>query len=134
MDQWIATILVTVITGIFSVVTIIVQKQQDKTIKRIDEQSKIAQKEKELRERLNEKRMEIGILANDMMILVLNTNLMIIENSNLDNDARRELNNIKKESQELFDKYKKVREELNDISKTHDVVENLNDNFNPNRH
>ena len=129
MDQWIATILVTVITGIFSVVTIIVQKQQDKTIKRIDEQSKIAQKEKELRERLNEKRMEIGILANDMMILVLNTNLMIIENSNLDNDARRELNNIKKESQELFDKYKKVREELNDISKTHDVVENLNDNF-----
>ena len=133
MDQWIATIVVTIITGIFSIVTIVVQKQQDKAIKRIDEQSKIAQKEKELREVLNEKRMQLGILANDMMILVLNTNLLIIDSVDKGEDVSREVKEIRKESQKLVDKYDNVRAELDEIVKTHDVIEDLNDDFNPHR-
>ena len=130
MDQWAATVLVAIITGVFSIVTIIVQKKQDKTIKRIDEQSKIAQKEKELKESVNEKRRQLGIIANDMMILVLNTNLMIIESADIDDNIRREVNDMRRKSQDLFDKYDKLREELDDIIKTRDVVENLNDNLN----
>ena len=130
MDQWAATVLVAIITGVFSIVTIIVQKKQDKTIKRIDEQSKIAQKEKELKESVNEKRRQLGIIANDMMILVLNTNLMIIESADIDDNIRREVNDMRRKSQDLFDKYDKLREELDDIIKTRNVVENLNDNLN----
>ena len=55
---------------------------------------------------------------------------MIIESADIDDNIRREVNDMRRKSQDLFDKYDKLREELDDIIKTRDVVENLNDNLN----
>ena len=50
MDQYLSTVIVAVITGIFSIITLIIQKRQDKVINKIDEQTMFIEKERKLKQ------------------------------------------------------------------------------------
>lgn len=84
MDQYLSTIIVAVITVIGSVITVIIQKRQDKVIKRIDEQTLFIEKEKDIKQRLHQKEKERDGIIHEIMILILDTNLKILRNTQVD--------------------------------------------------
>ena len=55
MDQYLSTVIIAIITGVFSVITLIIQKKQDRVINKIDEQTMFIEKEKALKQKLTKK-------------------------------------------------------------------------------
>ena len=78
MDQYLSTVIIALITGIFSVITLIIQKKQDKVISKIDEQTGFIKKEEALKQKLRDKEKEKELLIHEIMILILNTNIDIL--------------------------------------------------------
>jgi len=83
MDQYISTVIIAGMTGIFSVITLIVQKSQDKVIKKIDEQTMFIEKEKGLKQKLIQREKEREAIIQEIMILILDTNLHILKNTQI---------------------------------------------------
>lgn len=81
MDQWTSAIIVAFISGIFSIATLIVQKRQDKVVDKIDKQTSFMSTEKDIRKRLSEKEQDREHLMQEVMILVLDTNMAILKNN-----------------------------------------------------
>jgi hypothetical protein len=52
MDQYLSTVIIALITGVFSVITLIIQKKQDHIVSKIDEQTSFIEKEKALKQKL----------------------------------------------------------------------------------
>ena len=52
MDQYLSTVIIAIITGVFSVITLLIQKKQDKVISKIDEQTLFIEREKALKQKL----------------------------------------------------------------------------------
>lgn len=83
MDQYISTVIIAGMTGIFSVITLIVQKRQDKIINKIDEQTMFIEKEKGLKQKLIQREKEREAIIQEIMILILDTNLHILKNTQI---------------------------------------------------
>jgi len=56
MNEWTSAVIIALITSVFSVITLIIQKRQDKVINKIDEQSTFIEKEKKLKQKLSKKK------------------------------------------------------------------------------
>lgn len=128
MDQYLSTIIVAIITGAFSVVTLIIQKRQDKVIDKIDEQTMFIEKEKKLKQDLTQKEKERVEIIYDVMMLILETNLAIVkladnhEHANIDQT-------VFDESEKLKESFEKVSSELGELNKEYKMIMNLSTEF-----
>ena len=52
MDQYLSAVIVAVISGVFSTIAIIIQRNQNKIVSKIDERSKVLEKEKKLKQQI----------------------------------------------------------------------------------
>ena len=121
MDQHLSTIIIAIITGIFSIITIIIQKKQDKVIDKIDEQTMFIEKEKKLKQMLTQKEKERENIIYDMMILILDTNLYILKNStNFESSLLND--DVFKRSDELKETFMTLSDEIDNISKKYEMV------------
>lgn len=121
MDPQLSTIIITIITGVFSIITLIVQKRQDNVIKKIDEQTAIIEKEKSLKEKRNEKMEEQKAILNEMMILILETNIYILNNT-ISGDDISPVDEALVKSEKLKEKYNKLEEDIAAINKEYELV------------
>lgn len=128
MDQYLSTVIIALITGIFSIITIFIQKKQDKVINKIDEQTLFIEREKGLRQKLAQKEKDRENIIHDIMILILDTNLYILKNSNM--NGATELNQeVFKSSEELKLKYNTLNDDIDDIEKEYEVVAIMTEEF-----
>ena len=116
MDQYLSAIIIAVITGVFSVVTLIIQKRQDKVISKIDKQTAFIEKEKSLKQKLAKKQEEQQALIHAIVILILDTNLSIIKITSGDT----------KTDKKVFDKAEEIKTSFNSV--VHDI-ESLNKEY-----
>ena len=79
MDDNLSAIIIAVITGLFSTLSLVIKSRQEKVITKIDTQNEIMQKEKALRDRLKECEKERMDAVKEIIVLILDTNLRILE-------------------------------------------------------
>lgn len=126
MDQYLSTVIIALITGIFSVITLVIQKKQDKVIDKIDEQTLFIEKEKALKHKLTEKEKEREEIIHEMLLMVLNTNLYIMTH-NIDDEVLIKTTN--EEANALKERYSKIRSEIDEISKEYEMLLDISDTF-----
>ncbi|MCM1221207.1 MAG: hypothetical protein NC548_42685 [Lachnospiraceae bacterium] len=120
MDQYLSTVIIALITGTFSIITLIIQKRQDKVISKIDEQTTFIEREKSLKQKLNQKEKEREMIIHEIMILVLDTNLDILKNSqHVDDIVNSKVFNI---SDELKSRFNKTSEEIEELTKEYEML------------
>lgn len=126
MDQYLSTVIIAVITGVFSIITLMIQKKQDKVITKIDEQTKFIEKEKELKQKLTMKEKEKEELIQKIMLLILDTNLFIVQNTNVGG-------NVDPKVFEMCSEYKKqfndISEEIKKINQEYQMVLDITAEF-----
>jgi len=119
MDQALSTVIIALITGIFSVITLVIQKRQDKVISKIDQQTTFIEKEKTLKQKLAQKEKEREMIIHEIMILVLDTNLDILKNSQ-PGDVLDE--SVFKVSDDLKTRFNKTSDEIKELSKEYEML------------
>jgi len=121
VDQYLSTVIIALITGIFSIITLIIQKKQDKVISKIDEQTTFINREKDLKQKLAQKEKERELLIQDMMILILDTNIHILKNVNVSEEDD-SVNEIYNASDDLKKKIKINSEEIEEITNEYNLL------------
>lgn len=127
MDQYLSTVIIALITGTFSLITLVIQKKQDKVIKRIDDQTLFIEKEKELKQKLTRKEKERESVVHEMMILILDTNLNILKNTQIGDSTLND--DVFRISTELKEKFSKISGEIEDITKEYEIVLDMTSEF-----
>ena len=128
MDQYLSTVIIAIITGVFSVITVFIQKKQDKVIDKIDKQTAFIEKEKTLKQARAKKMEERETVIHAIMILILDTNLYIFKNTNA--EGKKLMDEIFKKSETLENKFNSINDELNSIDKEYDMLIKLASEFN----
>lgn len=121
MDQYLSTVIITLITGVFSIITLIIQRNQNKVISKIDEQSTFIDREKALKQKLTKKEKERESVLQQMMILILDTNIHILKNTNI-GDGKIPIDDICEMSNKLKDDIKSINEDIEDINNEYALV------------
>lgn len=129
MDQYLSTVIIALITGIFSIVTLAIQKKQDKVINKIDEQTLFIEKEKALRQKLTKKEKDRESIINQIMILILDTNLYILMNSQITGAMGVLDESVFETSDKLKKEFVEVSEDIEDIAKEYEMVLNMTEEF-----
>lgn len=125
LDQYLSTVIVALITGVFSTITLMLQRKQDKVLHNIDEQTTFIGREKTLKQKLEQKEKERESLLNDIMILILDTNLEVVKNVET-SDAG---NKAFEESEKLKNRFKVLSEEIEEIHKEYEIVLSMTTEF-----
>lgn len=128
MDQYLSTIIVAVITGIFSVITLVIQKKQDKVIEKIDKQTISIEREKKLEAQLHEKQSERTNLVHEMMILILKSNIALLREYNELNSLNPD-NDMYSKADSMIAKFDVLSEEIAEISKEYRIVLEMTSEF-----
>lgn len=128
MDQYLSTVIVALITGVFSIVTLVIQKRQDKVINKIDEQTAFMSKEKDIRKQLTSKEKEREQLMHEVMILVLDTNLHILKNTQI-TGATIPNEDVFNQSEELKARFVRLTESIEDLTKEYELVLDMTSQF-----
>lgn len=131
MDATVGLIIITVITGVFSVITLKIQKNQDKLIAKIDEQTVFIEQEKAVRQKLVQAEKRRDTVIEQVTLLSMQTNVHMINClDNLDPHVR---NTMKAKADELELSYQKASEEIRDISTQYQLLiavsKEFQDNF-----
>lgn len=124
MDQYLSTVIITLITGIFSIVTLVIQKKQDDVINKIDSQTSFIEKEKVLKQKLTKKQAEQEELIHNIMLLILDTNLHILKNTMIAGAVVPD-ESVFQKSDEIKAHFKELNSEIIDISKEYEMLLDL---------
>ena len=124
MDQYLSTVIVAIITGAFSVVTLIIQKRQDKVINKIDEQTMFIEKERKLKQDLAKKEKERVEIIYKVMMLILETNLAIIKMTDYPDNPNVN-RNMFEHSEKLKESFETISKDLNELNKEYEMIMNL---------
>ena len=124
MDQYLSTVIITLITGIFSIVTLVIQKKQDDVINKIDSQTSFIEKEKILKQRLTKKQAEQEELIHNIMLLILDTNLHILKNTMIAGAIVPD-ESVFQKSDYIKTHFKELNDEIQDISKEYEMLLDL---------
>ncbi|MDE7345339.1 MAG: hypothetical protein K2N48_01200 [Muribaculaceae bacterium] len=122
MDQNVATIIITVITGIFGIFTIIVQKRQDKVINKIDEQTILIDKERTLRQKLDARRKDLEAVTYKMIRLILDTNLTILQDMPGHSIPVEGDQSVYKKSEELNAEFMAITKDIDDLTHEYNLI------------
>lgn len=124
MDQYLSAVIIAIITGVFSVITIMLNKKADKIDDKINKKNVFNEKEKALKQKLNQKKSEQENIIHDIMILILDSNMEILQNliktdPNLDTSK---LDQMKELSDKLKSDYKNINESIEDIRQEYEIM------------
>lgn len=122
MDQYLSTVIIALITGVFSVITLIIQKKQDKVINKIDEKTLFIDREKNIKKKLNAKQEEKEGLMQEMMILILDSNIELIKNVDASNDIKESLEVYIKYAEDLKSRLSNIKNDIEAINKEYSMM------------
>lgn len=128
MDQYLSTVIVALITGVFSIITLLISRRQDKVISKIDEQTSFLENEKNLKSQLVSKEKERDLLMHKVLILVLETNMRILRNTEIAEGSSPE-NDMYEESESLKKKFETLGDEIEELSHQYDLVLKMTSQF-----
>jgi tRNA/tmRNA/rRNA uracil-C5-methylase (TrmA/RlmC/RlmD family) len=121
MDKYLSTVIISIITGVFSIITLLIQKKQDNVINKIDEQTTFLERERDLKQKLADKEKERENIIYDMIILTLETNMTLL--SNYEELSGTTLNQeLYKKSKELKEKFDRINSEIANITREYEIV------------
>ena len=130
MDQYLSSVIIAIITGLFGIITILLQKKSDKVVNKIDKQTVFIEKEKVVDQKLKKKEKEKEQLIHEVMLLILDTNMAILKNvydtSEISNVVDKAVFNRSNELKKLFDQ---VTEEIDDINKEYEIIMEMASKF-----
>ena len=121
MDPTISTIIIAVITGLFSIITIKIQKNQDKLIKKIEEQTVFIEKEKSIRQKLVQAEKDRDLVIEQMTVLNMKLNIQYVSSLSNNVDSRI-LEDLKQTSAELEQSYLTALGVVKDVSKEYELL------------
>ena len=128
MDQYLSGIIVTVLTGIFSVITLLINKDTHKITDKIDEQHNIFDREAEVKAKINEKEKEREMCINDIMMLILDTNISILKSEQFEGHIK--INSeVFDQSTQLHEKFDLLTKEIDDLNKEYAIVIEMTSEF-----
>lgn len=128
MDQYLSTVIIALLTGLFSVITMVIQKKQDKVINKIDEQTMFIEKEKALRQKLLQKEKDRESLIQEVMILILDTNLHILKNTQIAGAVVVD-EDVYKTSETLKSRFEEVSAAIRDLTTQYEIVLDMTSQF-----
>ena len=128
MDQYSSTVIIAIITGVFSIITLVIQKKQDKVISKIDEQTTFIDREKKLKQKLREREKERDSAMQKIMLLILETNMFILQNTNI-GDGKLPIDNLFKQSEDLKSKISSLEKEIEEINEEYTLVLDITSEF-----
>lgn len=129
MNEYTSAIVVAVITGVFSVIAIIIQRKQDKVLKDIDEKSKIIEQDRKLRQQINLEEKNLQLVTYEMIKLMIDCTMNVLINcANVQDPTTKD--QYIQTANELKAKYKVIREKLDDLYTQNEVIRKLTDNSN----
>lgn len=135
MDQYLSTVIIALITGIFSILTIIIQKKQDQVITKIDKQTTFIDREKSLKKTLDKKEKERAIIMQDMMITVMDIGICLLSDYYKNNpnaptqEDLNKLNELLQTSDELKSRFNELNDEIEDISHEYSILLDITNEF-----
>ena len=127
MDQYLSTVIIAIITGVFSVITLILQNKQDSVISKIDSQTEFIDREKKLRNEINKKESERQQVINRIMILIFDTNSQAFMNMKDDPNGKRNA----EEYHKLKDEYVALSNEIDDLNRKYELIMEINQDQGP---
>lgn len=124
MDQYLSAIIISVITGIFSIITIKLNQKTNKIDDKINKRNVFNEKEKALKQKLNQKKSEQENIIHDIMILILDSNIEILQNvvnagANIDTSR---LDRMKELSDKYKADYKNINDSIEDIRQEYEIM------------
>lgn len=128
MDQYLSGIIVTVLTGIFSVITLLINKDTHKITDKIDEQHNIFDREAEVKAKINEKEKEREMCINDIMMLILDTNISILKSEQFEGHIKIN-SDVFDQSTQLHEKFDLLTKEIDDLNKEYAIVIEMTSEF-----
>lgn len=128
MDQYLSTVIIAGMTGIFSIITLIIQKRQDKIINKIDEQTMFIEKEKGLKQKLIQREKERETIIQEIMILILDTNLHILKNTQIAGATVVD-DTVFERSENLKKQFSEVSVSIKEITKEYEMVLDMTSEF-----
>lgn len=129
MNEYTSAIVVAIITGVFSVIAIIIQRKQDKVLKDIDEKSKIIEQDRKLRQQINLEEKNLQLVTYEMIKLMIDCTMNVLINcANVQDPTVKD--QYIQTANELKAKYKVIREKLDDLYTQNEVIRKLTDNSN----
>ena len=127
MNEYASAIIVAVITGVFSIIAIVIQRKQDKVLKDIDEKSKIIEQDWKLRQQINTEEKNLQLITYVMIRLMIDcTTNVIINYSNSPNAENKET--YIRSANELNSKYQITHEKLDELYTQNEVIKQLTEN------
>ena len=120
MDVNIATIIITIITGIFSIITIKIQKTEGSLINKIDEQAVFIKKEKAMQQKLlqAEKKRDTIIEQITLFSMKINTHIIL----SIKGIDEKTISELKQTSIELENSYKEISEYIKTTSNEYELL------------
>lgn len=128
MDPNLSTVVIALITGVFSVITMIIQHKQDKVINKIDEQTNFLQKEKVLKQKLIQMEKEKDGIVQDIMTLTLDSNLIIME-AMPEEFKTEKYKEVKERCLKAEERLNEISDNLDSISREYDLVLTMSAEF-----
>lgn len=120
MDPNIATVVVAIFTGIFSIITLLIQKDQRKLLSKIDEQTIFMEKEKAIKQRISELNRQRDIYIQEMTLLKLDAILRILLSD--DKVSQSDISDILSKISEIESDYNDIVESISDANKEYEII------------
>lgn len=125
MNQYIAEVIVCIITGAFTILSLVIQKKQDKVVDKIDKKIMFSEKERSLRQQLTNLSKERESIIHDMMILIMDTNLELLRAIELTSEVTlvgTASSNVYNQARLLKEKFEKTNDQIEAINKEYNLV------------
>jgi len=122
-NEYSSNIIIALITGLLSIVTLLIQQKQNRVIDKIDDRTIFIENEKRLRRQIQDKEKEKNEIINDILILILDTNVDILDKDDQSPDMRRTAEDLKR-------RYDSICEEISDIESQYAIVLDMSKEYN----
>ena len=131
MDQYLSTVIIAVITGVFSIITLLLNKKTNAINDKIEEKNVFNEKEKALKRELNKKEQELEKVVHDIMIMTLDTNMLILSQiSKIDETGIVvDMDKLQKLTNELKNNYKTICTDIEDIRQEYEIMLDVANKF-----
>ena len=120
MDENLSTVIVAAMTGIFSIITLLIRRKDSGVIEKINQQQSFFEREKKLKQELDTKEKILKKIFQDLDLLLVDTNIELIK---LHNEVDSEtLNKLHRQHLEIKNKIINITNEIDDITKEYQIV------------
>ena len=120
MDATIATIIIAVVSGIFGIITVKIQKDQKIIVDKIDEQNVFIEKEKAVWQKIMNAEKKRDMIVEQITVLLMQINIQLLHM--IDKVDARVIDDIKVTASELENSYSEISDEITDLNRSYDIL------------